>query len=127
MYYDFVNKIYGRFHTVFMVGMILIAAIVAMFIFRSILDLRKGKGEKRLTKAVKIVSKRAENIVSDESTADDGVSAISAVQYYVSYLIDGDEVIELAVNRDTYDESKEGNTGYLMYQGTEFLAFRTSY
>lgn len=120
MYYDFADKIYGRYHTVFMVALALVAAIVAMYILRGVLNAKREKRDPRLTKAVKIIAKRTEDEVTDDG------EMYPTRHYFVTYLIDGAR-LEFPVSHDVYEDSKEGNTGYLMYQGKKFLAFKTTY
>ena len=123
--YDFRDKIYGRFHSVFMIAAMIVAAIVLMYILRGIMSLKAGrKTAPRVTKAVKIVSKRKEAL--QFATPDGAAEMSSTVNYYVTYLVDEKE-IELAVPKDVYEESISGNEGYLMYRGKTYLAFKTKY
>ncbi|MBQ7669668.1 MAG: DUF2500 domain-containing protein [Clostridia bacterium] len=119
MYYlDLRDKIYGRFHAVFLIAMAVVVAIILLLILRSVLNLRKSNRAKNVARAVKIVSKRTE-------VDEDG--GIYSTNYYVTYLLADGEEVEFRVTRDTYEESKRGNTGYLLYQGDRFLAFKTTY
>lgn len=119
MYYlDLRDKIYGRFHAVFLIAMAVVVAIIMVLILRAILNLRKSNRIKNVARAVKIVSKRTE---VDEN------GGIYTTNYYVTYLLADGEEVEFRVSRDTYEESKKGNTGYLLYQGNRFLAFKTTY
>ena len=123
MYYlDLHGKIYGRFQAVFMIAMAMVAAIIIMLIIRGIWNVTRSGRTKYVARAVKITTKRR------EFTNGTGEQAsITATDYYVTYLLADGEEVEFRVPRDIYDESIKGNTGYLLYQGNRFLAFKTTY
>ncbi len=124
MYYlELRDKIYGRFQGVFMIAMAIVAAIFIMYIIRGFWKMRRNEKTRYVAKAVKITGKRTE---LTELTEDDG-RTVTATQYYVTYLLSDGEEVEFRVPRDIYEESKRGNTGYLMYEGKRFLAFKGTY
>ena len=123
MYYlDLHGKIYGRFQGVFMIAMAIVTAIIIMMIIRGIWNVTRSGRTKYVARAVKITAKRKEftNGTGEEAS-------ITATAYYVTYLLADGEEVEFRVPYDIYEESKKGNTGYLLYQGQRFLAFKTTY
>ena len=124
MYYlELRDKIYGRFQGVFMIAMAIVAAIFIMLIIRGFWKLKRSERTRYIAKSVKITGKRTE---LTEQTEEDG-RVVTATHYYVTYQLAEGEEVEFSVPREIYEESKRGNTGYLMYEGKRFLAFKGTY
>ena len=88
----------------------------------------KNNQSPRLTVSVVVAAKR-ENIthhqhanVGDLSSAH-GFHTTTSTSYYVTFLVESGDRIELCVSGTEYGMLVEGDTGRLTFQGTRYLSF----
>lgn len=107
---------------------IIVVGIIIFSLVRGIITWNKNNQSPRLTVSVVVAAKR-ENIthhqhanVGDLSSAH-GFHTTTSTSYYVTFLVESGDRIELCVSGTEYGMLVEGDTGRLTFQGTRYLSF----
>lgn len=115
-------------NVMFPIMFIIVVGIIIFSLVRGIITWNKNNQSPRLTVSVVVVAKR-ENIthhqhanVGDLSSAH-GFHTTTSTSYYVTFLVESGDRIELCVSGTEYGMLVEGDTGRLTFQGTRYLSF----
>ena len=115
-------------NVIFPIMFITVVGIIIFSLVRGIIKWNKNNQSPRLTVPVVVVAKR-ENIthhqhanVGDLSSAH-GFHTTTSTSYYVTFLVESGDRIELCVSGTEYGMLVEGDTGRLTFQGTRYLSF----
>ena len=108
--------------------LIIVIGIIIFSLGQGFVTWNKNNQSPKLTVSAIIVAKR-ENIthhqhanVGDLSSAH-GFHTTTSTSYYVTFLVESGDRIELCVSGTEYGMLVEGDTGRLTFQGTRYLAF----
>lgn len=115
-------------NVMFPVMFIIVVGIIIFSLVQGIITWNKNNQSPRLTVSVVVAAKR-ENIthhqhanVGDLSSAH-GFHTTTSTSYYVTFLVESGDRIELCVSGTEYGMLVEGDTGRLTFQGTRYLSF----
>ena len=115
-------------NVMFPIMFIIVVGIIIFSLVRGIITWNKNNQSPRLTVSVVVAAKR-ENIkhhqhanVGDLSSAH-GFHTTTSTSYYVTFLVESGDRIELCVSGTEYGMLVEGDTGRLTFQGTRYLSF----
>ena len=115
-------------NVMFPIMFIIVVGIIIFSLVRGIITWNKNNQSPRLAVSVVVAAKR-ENIthhqhanVGDLSSAH-GFHTTISTSYYVTFLVESGDRIELCVSGTEYGMLVEGDTGRLTFQGTRYLSF----
>ena len=123
-----VFEMFELINVMFPIMFIIVVGIIIFSLVRGIITWNKNNQSPRLTVSVVVAAKR-ENIthhqhanVGDLSSAH-GFHTTTSTSYYVTFLVESGDRIELCVSGTEYGMLVEGDTGRLTFQGTRYLSF----
>ena len=107
---------------------IIVIGIIVFSLGQGIVTWNKNNQSPRLTVPVVVVAKR-ENITqhqhanAGDSSGAHGFHTTTSTSYYVTFLVESGDRIELCDSGTEYGMLVEGDTGRLTFQGTRYLSF----
>ena len=115
-------------NVMFPIMFIIVVGIIIFSLVRGIITWNKNNQSPRLTVSVVVAAKREiithhqHANVGDLSSAH-GFHTTTSTSYYVTFLVESGDRIELCVSGTEYGMLVEGDTGRLTFQGTRYLSF----
>ena len=115
-------------NVMFPIMFIIVVGIIIFSLVRGIITWNKNNQSPRLTVSVVVAAKR-ENITqhqhanAGDSSGAHGFHTTTSTSYYVTFLVESGDRIELCVSGTEYGMLVEGDTGRLTFQGTRYLSF----